>query len=151
MTATVPLDLRTELEHGLTLPAPWYSDPAVLELEYERVFHRTWQYAGVAANAAEPGAFFTSQAGLIPVVVVRDRDGAARVVVNRCAHRGVQFCRQPFGNAPEFMCPYHQWTYELSGELVHAPHMGTEFDKSCRNLKPVAFKSIGLLLFGSHC
>ena len=52
---------------------------------------------------------------------MRDRDGAVRVVVNRCAHRGVQFCQRNFGNATEFMCPYHQWTYDLKGNLIGVP------------------------------
>ena len=44
---------------GRTIPFDWYSDPAVLRLERERIFRRTWQYAGRADQVAEPGAFFT--------------------------------------------------------------------------------------------
>jgi salicylate 5-hydroxylase large subunit len=55
------------------------------------------------------------------VVVVRDKDGSVNVVENRCAHRGVQFCQKHLGNVPEFMCPYHQWTYDLSGNLIGVP------------------------------
>jgi salicylate 5-hydroxylase large subunit len=54
-------------------------------------------------------------------VVVRDRDGSINALVNRCAHRGLQFCNSDFGHASEFMCPYHQWTYTLSGALKAVP------------------------------
>src|SRR6266849_342299 len=57
----------------------------------------------------------------MPVLVVRDEEGAINVVVNRCAHRGVAFCQHAFGTAKEFVCPYHQWTYELSGKLLGVP------------------------------
>jgi salicylate 5-hydroxylase large subunit len=63
------------------------------------------------------------------VILVRDRvapkdrgtDHGIRVVENRCAHRGVRFCQQPQGNARSFVCPYHQWTYKLNGELAGLP------------------------------
>src|SRR5207253_6312424 len=56
-----------------------------------------------------------------PIVIARDEDGSIHVFVNKCAHRGVQFCRADFGNAGEFICPYHQWTYNLKGELIGVP------------------------------
>ena len=60
------------LADGRTLPFDWYSDPAVLRLERDRIFRRTWQYAGRAEQVAEPGAFFTCDLGGVPIVVVRD-------------------------------------------------------------------------------
>ena len=60
-----------------------------------------------------------------PVVLVRDEAGAVHVFVNRCAHRGVKFCRVPSGNVQRFTCPYHQWTYDLQGRLRGVPfHRG---------------------------
>ena len=84
--------LRAQLESGLTLPASWYSDPAVLALEQERIFKRSWQYVGVAADVAEPGQFVTCRAGDVPVVVVRGRDLELRAFVNVCRHRGSRLC-----------------------------------------------------------
>jgi salicylate 5-hydroxylase large subunit len=53
---------------------------------------------------------------------VRDESGEVTVFENRCAHRGLQFCQKHLGNAGrEFMCPYHQWTYNLKGELIAVP------------------------------
>ena len=65
------------LADGRTLPFDWYSDPAVLRLERDRIFRRTWQYAGRADQVAEPGAFFTCELGGVPIVVVRDKEGAS--------------------------------------------------------------------------
>jgi len=99
-----------------------YSDPAVYEREQQRIFAgESWCYVGLAAEIPNPGDFKRASIGDRPVVVARDRDGRVHVVVNRCAHRGVQFCQASFGNAAEFMCPYHQWTYNLRGDLIGVP------------------------------
>jgi salicylate 5-hydroxylase large subunit len=99
-----------------------YSDPNVYTREQERIFGGTsWCYVGLSAEIPKPGDFRRSCVGDKPVVVVRDKEGGIRVLVNRCAHRGLQFCQRSFGNAPEFMCPYHQWTYDLKGNLVGVP------------------------------
>ena len=99
-----------------------YSDPAIYEREQARIFAGpTWSYVGLAAEVPAPGDFKRGFIGDTPVVLVRDRGGELRVLLNRCAHRGVQFCQHNFGNVPEFMCPYHQWTYDLKGNLVGVP------------------------------
>ena len=67
--------LREQLERGLTLPASWYSDPEVLRLEQERIFGRTWQYAGSLTQLEEPGSYITCRAGATPIVVVRRPGG----------------------------------------------------------------------------
>ncbi|MGZ8687992.1 MAG: Rieske 2Fe-2S domain-containing protein, partial [Gaiellaceae bacterium] len=71
-----------------TLPWDWYSDPAVLRLEQERIFHGSWQYVAHAGEVPEPGSFVATRAGHIPIVVVRDRGGGLRAYVNVCRHRG---------------------------------------------------------------
>ena len=148
MTATVTSELRTELENGLTLPASWYSDAEVLELEYDRIFHRTWQYAGVADDAAEPGGYFTSRAGRVPVVVVRGRDGELRAFANVCRHRGhevVSGC----GRRETLQCPYHAWTYDLDGSLRAAPRSDREegFDRGEWGLRRLRLDTLGRLVF----
>ncbi len=112
--------LREALDAGATLPADWYSDPAVLRLEEERIFGRTWQYAGRADLVAEPGSYLTSFAGRIPVVVVRDRDETLRGFVNVCRHRG-HIVAEGAGRRNALQCPYHAWTYDLDGTLRAAP------------------------------
>jgi phenylpropionate dioxygenase-like ring-hydroxylating dioxygenase large terminal subunit len=71
-----------------TIPWSWYADPDVLRREGARIFARSWQYAGHAGQVPEPGSFFASAAGQIPVVVTRARDGELRAFLNVCGHRG---------------------------------------------------------------
>ena len=99
-----------------------YSDPQVYAREQERIFAGpSWCYVALAAEIPNAGDFKRTFIGEKPVVVVRDGDGGINVVVNRCAHRGVRFCRADFGTVTEFMCPYHQWTYDLRGALKAVP------------------------------
>jgi choline monooxygenase len=108
-----------------TMPWSWYTDPAVLQLERERIFRRFWQYAGRADEVAEPGSFAPTRAGDVPVLLVRDRDGTLRAFVNVCRHRGSIVCDAP-GRRATIQCPYHAWTYGLDGRLVSAPRSERE-------------------------
>jgi salicylate 5-hydroxylase large subunit len=99
-----------------------YSDPAIYAREQERIFHGPgWAYVGLAAEVPAPGDFRRAWFGSDPVVMVRAKDGAVNVLPNRCAHRGVQFCREASGTTTSFTCPYHQWNYDLSGRLLGVP------------------------------
>ncbi len=119
--------LADDLAAGWTLPASWYSDPAVLAREQERIFGRSWQYAGRTAEVAEPGDFFASYAGHVPVAVARDEDGSLNGFVNVCRHRGHEVVAGR-GNRRSLQCPYHAWTYGLDGCLRSAPRLEREPD-----------------------
>jgi phenylpropionate dioxygenase-like ring-hydroxylating dioxygenase large terminal subunit len=136
------------LEEGWTLPASWYSEPSVLELEREHVFAAAWQYAGPVEHVAEPGSFFASDAGHIPVVVTRAADGELRAFVNVCRHRG-HVVAEGAGCRATLQCPYHAWTYELDGRLRRAPRSEREtgFDASALSLLPVAVDTWGPFVF----
>jgi phenylpropionate dioxygenase-like ring-hydroxylating dioxygenase large terminal subunit len=140
--------LRSELERGLTLPASWYSDPHVLALEQERIFARSWQYAGVVTQVERPGSFFTCQAGTTPVVVIRGRDEELRAFVNVCRHRGHEVA-SGCGRRETLQCPYHAWTYDLDGALRAAPRADREpgFDLADWSLLPVQVATFGPLVF----
>lgn len=107
-----------------------YTDPAVYQRELDRLFYGPhWCYVGLEAEIPKPGDFKLSWVGERQVIMVRDRvapkdratDPGIRVVENRCAHRGVRFCQEPHGHARSFVCPYHQWTYKLNGDLAGLP------------------------------
>jgi phenylpropionate dioxygenase-like ring-hydroxylating dioxygenase large terminal subunit len=136
------------LADGRTLPFDWYSDPAVLRLERERIFRRTWQYAGRADQAAEPGSFFTCDAGGFPIVVVRGKEGALRAFLNVCRHRGSLVCEGE-GRRETLQCPYHAWTYDLDGSLRAAPRTDHEpgFDRSELGLVRVSVDAWGPFVF----
>jgi choline monooxygenase len=115
-----------------TLPWSWYTDPAVLGLEQERIFRRSWQYVGRHDEIAESGSFLATRVGDVPVVLVRDDEGTLRAFLNVCRHRGSIVC-EGSGKRATLQCPYHAWTYGLDGKLVAAPRFsreggGTEYE-----------------------
>src|SRR3954469_12495549 len=83
-----------------------YADPAIFELEMERLFGRAWLILGHDSQVKAPGDYFTTRMGREPVIVVND-GGAIRVLINRCAHRGTTVCAEGRGNTERFVCPYH--------------------------------------------
>ena len=104
-----------------TIPYWIYTDERVFDRERERVFARSWNYVGLTAELDCPGSFFRSFCGDIPVIVTRDTDDTISCLVNRCGHRGVEFCQDMRGRIRKLTCPYHQWTYTLQGKLTGIP------------------------------
>ncbi|MGJ8583814.1 MAG: FAD-dependent oxidoreductase [Marinosulfonomonas sp.] len=124
---------------GLNRIPDWvYTDEEIHKREVEKIFHGpSWNYVALAAEVAEPGSYVRSFVGPTPVVVVRDHDGEINVFENRCSHRAAEFCRELRGKTEEFVCPYHQWSYDLKGNLTGIPFrrgvngqggMGPDFD-----------------------
>jgi phenylpropionate dioxygenase-like ring-hydroxylating dioxygenase large terminal subunit len=107
----------------LTVIPDWvYTDQDIYRREIERIFHgRTWNYVALEAEVENPGDFIRSNVGPTPVVVARARDGSINVFENRCMHRAAEFCRELSGSVNEFVCPYHQWAYDLKGNLIGVP------------------------------
>jgi anthranilate 1,2-dioxygenase large subunit len=108
---------------GLTRIPDWvYTDQTIYEREVEKIFHgRTWNYVALECEVPKPGDFIRSNVGPTSVVVVRADDGSINVFENRCSHRAAEFCRELSGNVKEFVCPYHQWSYDLQGSLAGVP------------------------------
>ena len=138
----------SRLDPGVTLPFSWFADPGVFRDEQQRIFARSWQYAGVSDWVEQPGQYFTAHAGLVPVVVVRDHDGCLNGFVNICRHRATEVA-QGRGKRETLQCPYHAWTYGLDGCLRAAPRSDMEpgFDRSQFGLRPVAVDSWGPFVF----
>lgn len=131
-----------------TLPWSWYTDPAVLQLEQERILRRFWQYAGRTDEVAEPGSFSATRVGDVPVVLVRDEEGALRAFLNVCRHRGSLVC-EGSGRRSTLQCPYHAWTYGLDGRLLSAPRAAREggIDTEELGLVPLRLETWGPFVF----
>jgi Rieske 2Fe-2S family protein len=108
-----------------TLPAAWYYDPAQYARELEAIWHRDWVCVGRLEDLPEPGDYFLAEVGNERLVVTRDRDGRPRAFHNTCRHRGSMLCTEPRGRfaGGRIACPYHAWSYALSGELLATPKM----------------------------
>jgi choline monooxygenase len=148
--AAAPADLAASLAAGWTLPAGWYSDPAILGLERERIFAHGWQYLGRASAVEDAGGFLAGRVGHVPVVAVRGRDGDLRGFVNVCRHRA-HLVAAGEGCRATLQCPYHAWTYDLDGSLLRAPRSEREpgFDPDAFSLLPVAVAEWGPLVFAN--
>ncbi len=119
-----------------------YTDAQLFERELEKIFYgQHWSYVGLEVEIPNIGDFRLSHVGERQVVMVRDRvapkdratDHGIRVVENRCAHRGVRFCQSLQGNTRSFVCPYHQWTYKLNGDLAGLPFKDGVKEGDCVN------------------
>ncbi|MDO9415989.1 aromatic ring-hydroxylating oxygenase subunit alpha [Pararhizobium sp.] len=132
---------------GHSLPAALYTRDDVFQADLDVFFRKHWIYVGLECDVPEAGDATVIDIGTASLILLRDDDEQIRVVHNVCRHRGTRLLDGGPTVISKLVCPYHQWTYELSGDLIHAPHMGKHFDKSCHNLKPVHFKSIGGLIY----
>jgi phenylpropionate dioxygenase-like ring-hydroxylating dioxygenase large terminal subunit len=131
-----------------TYPWPWYSDPAVLSAERERIFRTARHYVGDAGRLAEPPSYFACTTGGLPVVITRDEDGELRAFLNVCRHRGSEVASGA-GRRGTLQCPYHAWTYGLDGLLRAAPRADREagFAEPGLGLVPLRLESWGPFLF----
>jgi salicylate 5-hydroxylase large subunit len=145
------------------IPFAVYTDDQLHQRELERFFYKGhWSYVGLEAEIPEPGDFRRTVIGERSVILVRAADGNIHVVENVCAHRGMQFCRERHGNRKEFVCPYHQWSYALDGQLQGVPFrrgvrqdgkvnggMPADFDTKDHGLRQLKVVQRGGVVFAS--
>ena len=117
-------DANAPLAEASTIPASWYVDSRIAELETRVVFSKTWQMVGRVERVAAPGQFVTANVAGEPIVVVRGNDGVLRGFYNVCRHHAAAVVTEPCGKASILHCPYHGWNYGLDGSLKGTP----EFD-----------------------
>ncbi len=122
-----------------TLPARYYTDPAVFKDELERFFCQTWVCAGRAQQIQNPGDYFLREIGEESIIITRDDTAKIKAFFNICRHRGTRICPSPEGKFDaRIQCPYHGWTYGLDGRLLGAPHMDRSFCREDYPLNPVS-------------
>jgi phenylpropionate dioxygenase-like ring-hydroxylating dioxygenase large terminal subunit len=97
------------------------TDPDIYRLELERIFARCWIFVAHGSEIPHPNDFVTRSVGEDPVIVIRDQRMSVHVLLNSCRHRGAMLTQTGAGNAKQFTCPYHGWTYSSSGALVGIP------------------------------
>ncbi len=134
---------RWETDGTHRIPFAAYTSDAIHRRELERFFYRShWCYVGLEAEIPNPGDFKRTVIGERSVILVRDQGGTIRVVENVCAHRGMRFCRERHGNRRDFVCPYHQWSYSLKGELQGVPlRRGVKQDGQLHGGMPADFRT----------
>ena len=129
---------------SMSLHADAYTETRWHEIEQREVFARTWQWVGHVESLREPGSYTALQVAGMPVVLVRGRDGELRAFYNVCQHRAHELLSGS-GRTDSIVCPYHGWTYELTGRLARARRTAdvAEFDASSICLSEVRAEEFG--------
>ena len=127
------------LEKAWTIPAPWYFDTRIEQLERDNVFAANWQVVGRADQVALPGQFFTIDVNQEPLLIVRGEDGKVRAFYNVCRHHAAAVVPEAAGCAKQFRCPYHGWTYANDGALKGMVEFEgvCNFDRKDNGLVPI--------------
>ena len=112
---------RAPLHLASALPGWCYVDPAWYEREIDRIWRKDWLCVGRVEQVPNPGDFYYIEMVGQPLIVVRDEQNTVRVHSAICRHRGAVLCEGETGHCRAFVCPYHSWTYSLSGKLVSVP------------------------------
>lgn len=107
-----------ELIHSDRVHGSLYRDPAIFNLDLERIWYRTWVYVGHESEIPNPNDFVAKTIALQPILMTRDGDGKVHLLLNRCTHRGNQVCSREKGNARNFTCPFHSWNFGNDGRLI---------------------------------
>lgn len=126
--------VRKPLAQASTMPPRVYSSAEWYEREVETIFKKGWLVAIREEEIPNPGDYVRVDFFDEPLVVVRGNDGVIRTLSAACRHRGAEIVSGK-GNCRALVCPYHAWSYSLSGELLAAPSMEAAegFDRSnCR-------------------
>ena len=134
---------RLETPFVSTLPGRYYYDPAIYEMELERIFSQMWVCVGRADAITGAGAYEVVTVGRESIIVVRGRDDVLRAFLNVCRHRGARLCNEASGKLKgSIQCRYHAWTYGLDGRLIGAPNVlsDEQFERALFGLLPVALE-----------
>ncbi|MFF0816301.1 SRPBCC family protein [Rhodococcus sp. NPDC003318] len=110
-------DTTDEFEHLTWFEPEEFTDPAVAKRERDLVFGRVPSIVAHGSEIPKAGDFFTLQLPRNNVIVVRQRDGSVKTLVNLCRHRGAMVEKEEKGRCRLFSCPYHRWSYDTDGSL----------------------------------
>jgi choline monooxygenase len=132
-------DEHAPLAEASTIPAPWYVDQRIAELERLTVFSNSWQVVGRVEQVRLPGQFVTATVAGEPIVVVRGAEGQLRAFYNVCRHHAAKVVTEPCGSVSILHCPYHGWNYGLDGSLKGMPEFDgvKNFERRDNGLVPV--------------
>ena len=131
---TIPIHLfdasTTATDAPVSLPPQVFSDPDFFNFEMDAVWGHEWFCIGHVNEIPKAGDYYTISVGKDPLMIVRQQDGAVKVLANVCQHRGLLLA-EGRGNVRRIRCPMHNWVYDLSGSLLTAPGLTEDpaFDK----------------------
>ena len=128
--------------HGL--PNECYTDLDYLSIERKKIFENKWVVIGVGSSLPNIGDAKPFDLLGIPLIILRDKNNKIRIFHNVCSHRGFKILQEKCKIKNVIRCPYHSWSYDMSGNLIATPHIGgmnkhncNKFSKSKSGLKEV--------------
>jgi nitrite reductase/ring-hydroxylating ferredoxin subunit len=136
----------------ISVPAHRYVTSEFAALEAERLWPRVWQLAGTVDHVADPGDVYEYNVGALSVLIVRGDDGELRAFQNTCRHRGSELCSGTLSGQTEIRCPFHRWSYDLTGRLREVPSRRGfgALANADYGLLPVLVDTWGPLVFVNH-
>jgi len=114
-------------QSGWSLNRLFYTDPAIFDLDIEKIFMRCWLCAGHSSRIPKPGDYFIFEIANESIILIPGEDGAIHALFNVCRHRGSRICTEGSGHTRKLICPYHQWVYGTDRALLSARLMPPEF------------------------
>jgi len=117
----MPPSLVSPLIESARVHGSLYTDPRIFAEELKKIWFETWVFVGHESEVPVANDYVRKRMATQDVVMTRDRDGEIHLLLNRCAHRGLQVCDDAQGNSSTFRCPYHGWTYRNDGGLIGYP------------------------------
>lgn len=105
----------------MKVPASAYADPDRYRRELDDVFLTVPLLVALTCEVSEVGDYVAYEVAGRPIVVVRGDDGEIRTFLDVCRHRGPRVTTDVCGTARRLTCPYHSWSYDMTGRLVGIP------------------------------
>jgi phenylpropionate dioxygenase-like ring-hydroxylating dioxygenase large terminal subunit len=147
MSTTEISELLSNQTKGFSLQQKFYKDSTIYKQEMDRIFMKSWLYAGHISQVQNVGDYFLYEMDSESVIIIREDKDTVNALLNVCRHRGSRVCLEASGKQKLLVCPYHGWTYERSGTLRGANHTHPGFDKSNYALKSVSLKIFHGMIF----
>ncbi len=140
-------DVMQPVARAKGLPNAHYIDPAAFDEERKSVLFANWSGVGFAKDVPNEGDAMPVDFLGVPLLILRDHDGAVRVYQNTCRHRGMILVDEPRNIRGTIRCPYHSWCYGLDGQLRSTPHVGGPGQNIHEDIKR---NELGLFEMRSH-
>ena len=153
----LPAGLADELENciapaeaALCIPPKCYTSEDHYAHEIDLIFRRKWIGIGHAGRFKVAGDYEAMEIGGVPIIVLRDKQGALRAYANSCRHRGARLLEGE-GRCAGIRCPFHSWAYKLDGMLAGVPEIEEmpDFDRSQYGL--IEFRAAEIAGLGFVC
>ena len=144
---TVLSHLIDDQPEGFSLQQEFYRDEGIYRRELDRLFLKSWLYAGHVSQIPETGDYFLYELADESVIIIRSGENSIKALLNLCRHRGSRICLETEGRQKLLVCPYHGWTYQLDGALRGANYTLPDFDRSDYALRQVRLEVLRGMIF----